>query len=175
MSTFFGKQRAFTAQRLRLSLRDGTVERKVSRKTKVCQMIGVSDEIKRRAVWPTKVDAKLYNLTKRALARSGGELRLPMRGLKTLDLIVRDETWIIVDRALDDLPMAAWSDFQDEAERGLHEPVICELRYFHDKVRIVIKKVLRRMEEELSARLAEGDAFPLEGDRVIAFRPRNDG
>ena len=134
-------------------------------------MVGVQDEIRRLSAWPTKVDAQLYNLAKRAMARLGGDLRVPMRGLKTLDLIVQDKAWIIVDRALDDLPMAAWTDFQDEDTRGLHEPVICELRYYHDKARLVIKKVLRRMEEELSTLMAAGDVAPGSG-QVIAFRPR---
>ncbi|WP_316298845.1 hypothetical protein [Aliisedimentitalea sp. MJ-SS2] len=133
----------------------------------------MSDEITRQSAWPTKVDAKLYNMAKRAIARLGGDLRVPMRGLKTLDLIVQDEAWIIVDRALDDLPMAAWTDFQDAETRGLHEPVICELRYYHDKARLVIKKALRRMEEELGALLAAGDEAPGQG-QVIAFRPRDE-
>ena len=137
-------------------------------------MIGVSDEIKRQSTWPTKVDAKLFNLTKRAMARLGGELRVPMRGLKTLDLIVQERRWTLVDRALDDMAMAAWTDFQDDDGRGLHEPVLCELHYFHDKARLMIKKALRRLEEELTEALAASDA-PQGGGQVLAFKPRDTG
>jgi len=127
------------------------------------------EQIVRLSAWPTKVEARHFNLARRALARLGGELRLPMRGLKTLDLIVQEGAWIIVDRAMNDLPIAAWTDFQDEETRGLHEPVICELRYYHGHAGLVIKKVLRRMEEELSALLDEGEE---DTGQVIAFRPR---
>lgn len=134
-------------------------------------MYGRHEHIVRLSAWPTKVEARLYNLAKRAMARLGGELRFAMRGLKTLDLIVQEEAWIIVDRAHNDVPVAAWTDFQDSESRGLHEPVICELRYYHGHAGLVIKKVLRRMEEELSALLNASDE---DGGQVIAFRPRQD-
>ena len=130
------------------------------------------EEIVRLSAWPTKVEARHFNLARRAMARYQGELRLPMRGLKTLDLIVQEGAWIIVDRALNDLPIAAWTDFEIGEGRGLHEPVICELRYYHGHAGLVIKKVLRRMEEELSTLLdGEDDAAP---GQVIEFRPRQE-
>ena len=128
------------------------------------------EHIVRLSAWPTKVEARLYNLSKRAMARLGGELRFSMRGLKTLDLIVQDGAWIIVDRALNDVPIAAWTDFQDSENRALHKPVICELRYYHGHAGLVIKKALRRMEEELSALLDSGEA---DSGQVIAFRPKD--
>ena len=124
------------------------------------------EEIVRLSAWPTKVEAPLYNLARRALARFGSELRFSLRGLKTLELIVQADSWVIVDRALNDLPVAAWTEFEDLGERGLHEPVICELRYYHSHAGLVIKKSLRRMEEELSALMGDG----AERSRVIAFR-----
>ncbi|WP_137701725.1 hypothetical protein [Marimonas lutisalis] len=129
------------------------------------------EQIVRLSAWPTKVEARLYNLAKRALARFG-DIRMEMRGLKTLDLIVQEDAWIIVDRALNDIPIAAWTDFEDEETRGLHEPVICELRYYHGHAGLVIKKVLRRMEEGLGEMLDDGE----EPGQVIAFPgPRDDG
>ena len=74
------------------------------------------EEIVRLSAWPTKVEARHFNLARRAMARLKGELRLPMRGLKTLDLIVQDGAWIIVDRAMNDLPIAA-------SERRFHWPL----------------------------------------------------
>ena len=130
------------------------------------------EQIVRLSAWPTKVEARVYNLARRALARLGGELRIPMRGLRTLDMIVQEGAWIIVDRSLNDLPVAAWTDFEAEEGRGLHEPVICELRYYHGHAGLVIKKVLRRMEEELGALLAAGGEG--EAGQVIAFRPREE-
>lgn len=125
------------------------------------------EQILRLSAWPTRVEAKLFNLAVRALGRTGRPIVLPMRGLKTLELIVQPEAWIIVDRAMNDLPIAAWTDFQADAGRGLHEPVTCELRYYHGHAGVVIKKVLRRMEEGLAGMLADGES---DGKtRVIAF------
>ena len=135
-------------------------------------MYGRHEEIVRLSAWPTKVEAPLYNLARRALARLGAELRFSLRGLRTLDLIVQAESWIIVDRALNDLPVAAWTGFEDPPGRGLHEPVICELRYYHGHAGLVIKKTLRRMEEELSVLLRDGAADAEAEAEVIAFRPR---
>ena len=128
------------------------------------------EHIVRLSAWPTKVEARHFNLAKRALARFGGELRFAMRGLRSLDLIVQEGAWIIVDRSLNDLPIAAWTEFQDSETRGLHQPVICELRYYHGHAGLVVKKALRRLEEELGA-LLDGDDGG-ESGRVIAFRPR---
>lgn len=128
------------------------------------------EQIVRLSAWPTKVEARQFNLAKRAMARLGGELRFHMRGLRSLDLIVQDEAWIIVDSAQNDIPIAAWTDFEDGEDRGLHEPVVCELRYYHGHAGLVIKKVLRRMEEELSA-LLDGKAED-ESGQVIPFRPK---
>ncbi len=132
-------------------------------------MSGRHEEIVRLSAWPTKVEAALYNLARRGMARLGGELRLPMRGLKTLDLIVQDDAWIIVDRSLNDLPVAAWVGFDAGPGRALHQPVACELRYYHGHAGLVIKKVLRRMEEDLTALLA-GEGAP--GGEIIPFRGR---
>jgi hypothetical protein len=131
------------------------------------------EKIVRLPAWPTKVEAPLYNLARRALARMGGEVRLPLRGLKTLDLVVQEDSWTIVDRSLDDKPVAAWTGFESAAERGLHEPVICELRYYHRNAGLVIKKTLRRMDEALQGLLKERDAD--DASRIVAIRPRVNG
>ena len=131
------------------------------------------EKILRLSSWPTKVDAALYNLATRAVARFGGELRLSIRGVKTYDVIVRNDAWIIVDRAANDQPIAAWVDFQGASERGLHEPVICELRYYQNNASLVIKRVLRRMEEEFHVLLDSG-ADRQDGS-VIAFRAKDEG
>jgi hypothetical protein len=131
------------------------------------------EQILRLSAWPTRVEAKLFNLALRALGRAGGPVVLPMRGLKSLELIVQPEAWIIVDRSMNDLPIAAWTDFEADATRGLHQPVTCELRYYHGHAGVVIKKVLRRMEEGLGALLTEGEAAADGAPaRVIAFPGR---
>ena len=134
-------------------------------------LYGRHEEILRLSAWPTKVEAPLYNLARRALARLGPELRIALRGLKSLELIVQQDSWIIVDRALNDLPVAAWADFETHNGRGLHEPVLCELRYYHGHAGLVIKKTLRRMGEELSALLDDGSVED-DAPQVIAFRSK---
>lgn len=115
--------------------------------------------------WPDKVDARHYNIVRRAIARIGPEIRLSLPGLKTLQIILQEDAWIIVDRAFNDIPIAAWVSFQPAQDRGLHESVPCELRYYHGHAGMITKQVLGLMDELLDALLSEGD----QTHQVIAF------
>ena len=115
-------------------------------------------EVPPLSVWPSAVDAAQFHTVYRALKRSPPAIRLELPGLKTLDLILQPEAWIVVDRAFNDLPVAAWTGFRAGERDGLHEPVPCELRYFHGYAGMIIKRVLETMDAELNAALLEGDA-----------------
>lgn len=109
--------------------------------------------------------ARHVNRARVALGRLGGALRLPLPDLRHLELIVQDDAWIIVDNRLDDLPVAAWTDFAIAGRSSLHEPVACELRLFHAHATLILDRVLDTMDavldRELEA-LAGGD-----GPRII--------
>lgn len=123
------------------------------------------DDVPTLSAWPSTVAARHYNAVHRMLLRQPDGLRMNLPGLKTLDLIVQDDAWIIVDRAFNDIPVAAWTRFEPGAERGLHEDVDCELRYFHAHAGMIIQQVLDLMDRSLDSLLKDGD----DSHRVLPF------
>lgn len=115
------------------------------------------------------VDATYYNHVQTALKRLGASIRLALPQLKTLDLILQTDAWIIVDRALNDLPVAAWADFQARDRGGLHEPVRCRVRLYNAHAGMLLTRVLEAMELLLGEQLGAGNS----GQQVVPFR-KND-
>ncbi|MCW8882868.1 MAG: hypothetical protein OQL17_04835 [Sedimenticola sp.] len=103
------------------------------------------------------IEAAHYNRVKTAFKRLGREIRLVIPRLKTLDLILQQDAWIIVDRAFNDLPIAAWLDFEVAQRDALHTAVHCQLRLFHANADVVIKRALEAMELILEERLANAE------------------
>jgi len=112
------------------------------------------------------IEARYFNTAQTALRRLGAELALSIPGLKTLDLILQHDAWIVVDRALYDVPIAAWTNFDIERREALHTPVHCQLRLYHVNAGIIIKRVLAAMEQILGERL---DALSNGTHGVIGF------
>lgn len=108
-----------------------------------------------------------YNLVRRALARAGAPIRFELPGLRTLELILQADAWIIVDLAFNDMPVAAWLFADGQAGRGVHEPVPCELRYYHCYAGLAVSRALPLMEELLKARLRDGG-----GGQIVTFSRR---
>lgn len=102
------------------------------------------------------LDAIYYNHVQIALNRLGESLRLSIPRLKTLDLILQRDAWIIVDRAFNDVPIAAWTNFDLARREGLHSPVHCQIRLFHANGGMILRRVLEAMEMLLGEEL-EGD------------------
>ncbi|MFO7594323.1 MAG: hypothetical protein R6X15_09810 [Pseudomonadota bacterium] len=92
------------------------------------------------------LDALHYNHVQVALNRLGESLRITLPKLQTLDLILQRDAWIIVDRTYNDLPIAAWTNFDKERREGLHEPVHCQIRLFVPNAGVLLKRVLEAME-----------------------------
>ena len=128
------------------------------------------DEIPALSAWPAEIAALHYNVVHRALMRSPQGIRLALPGLKTLYLILQDDAWVIVDRAFNDVPVAAWADFDIAPDRALHDPVPCELRYFHGHAGLIIKRVLDLMDALLNEHLKDGD----DSHEVIDFPGKDD-
>jgi len=101
-----------------------------------------------------QIEAVHYNTVQTAFKRLGEEIRLTIPRLKTLDLILQRDAWIVVDRALGDLPVVVWTDFNRERE-ALHLPVKCQLRLFHASGTIIINRVLEAMEMLLGEQFNE--------------------
>lgn len=123
------------------------------------------NEVPVLASWPDQIAALYYNVVRRALMRGPAAIRLALPGLKTLDLIVQADAWIIVDRAFNDVPVAAWTDFQAPDDRALHEPVACTLRYYHAHASMITAQVLEQMDALLLDQLNDGD----ETHQVFSF------
>ena len=112
------------------------------------------------------LDAHYYNTVQTAFKRIDEELRLAIPGLNTLDLILQQDAWIVVDRALGDIPIAAWTNFDIERRSALHTPVHCQLRLYHANGGIIIKRVLEALKVLLDERLGEMD----DQHKVLPFR-----
>ena len=102
----------------------------------------------------SQVDALHYNHVQVALKRLGTSIRYPLPSLKHLDLIIEKDAWIIVDRVLNDIPIAAWTDFENQHRDNLHEPIRCNLRLYHINAKLVLQRTLEAMELLLGEQLA---------------------
>jgi hypothetical protein len=100
---------------------------------------------------PTTVTADRYNRVRLALRRLENPLRIELPKLRSLDFILEDEMWAIIDRDLNDIPVAAWTDFEHRST--LHQPVQCTLRYYHAHADAIIDRAMQRLDEILDARL----------------------
>ena len=116
----------------------------------------------------SSVDANFYNHVLVALKRLGPEIRFPIPKLKHLDLILQRDAWIIVDRVLNDVPIAAWAGFQTDHRASLHEPVRCDLNLYHVNASLILDRTLEAMELLLGEQLA--DLLPEEPSEVVPFR-----
>lgn len=127
------------------------------------------DEIPVYATRNGELPAIYYNHVQVALKRLGDSIRMDIPKLKHLDLILQKDAWIIVDRVLNDIPIAAWTDFQARHRDNLHEPVKCRVRLYHAHAPMILKRTLEAMDlilgEELASQLPdEHDILPFRKD-----------
>jgi hypothetical protein len=126
------------------------------------------NEVPQLDTWPSQVDAHYFNHVQRALKHLGNEIRLDLPGLKHLDLILQKDAWIIVDRVLNDYPIAAWCEFQADHRDNLHQAISCTLRSYHYGARMVLNRTLEAMEKQLIAELTK--LMPEDDAHVIPFK-----
>lgn len=119
------------------------------------------------------VDANSYSHVLVALKQLGKQVRFRIPRLKHLDLILQKDAWVVVDRALHDYPIVAWTEFEVQGRETLHEPIECKIRYFHANATMIKARTLEAMEMLLSEELADkikNNEF--EEATVIPFRTR---
>ena len=126
------------------------------------------DEVPQLGARPGKVDALYFNHVQTALKHLGDQIRLKIPKLKHLDLILQKDAWIIVDTVLNDIPVVAWMNFETEHRDNLHEPIQCEIRFFHFAASMVLNRTLEAMELMLGEQLAE--LLPDDSTTVIPFK-----
>ncbi|WP_455221238.1 hypothetical protein [Kaarinaea lacus] len=103
----------------------------------------------------SSIDALHFNHVQVALKRINESLRYPIPKMKHLDLILEKEAWIIVDRVLNDIAVAAWTDFSVEHRENLHQPIPCKLRLYHANANMILDRTLDAMEMLLGEQLSE--------------------
>lgn len=113
------------------------------------------DDLPVYATTEFSVSAEDFNLVQRALNRLGEPINIPLQGLRSLELILDRDAWIVVDSDLNHIPVLAWTDFQSEGRLTLHEPVPCRLKTYHMHAMVILERVAAFMEEELGKRLSE--------------------
>lgn len=115
-----------------------------------------------------KVNALFYNHAQTALKRLGKQIRLKIPKLIHLDLIIQKDSWIIVDITLNDIPVVAWTNFETDHRKSLHEPIQCEIRFFHFAASMILNRTLEAMEMMLGEALEQD--LPDEKSDVLPFK-----
>jgi hypothetical protein len=91
------------------------------------------------------IDGARYNQVRLGLLRLDNPLRLRLSGLRGMDIIMDNTAWVCVDRTMYDLPVLAWTNFETSERNGLHEPVCCQLHFYHIHADLIIETVLATM------------------------------
>jgi len=102
---------------------------------------------------PVTIAAPVYNRLRLATLRLDNPLRVALSGLKGMDFLIDDVSWICVDRTLYDLPILAWTDFQTSGRAGLHESIDCQLHYYHIHANVIAETVLNTVDAIIQERL----------------------
>jgi len=108
--------------------------------------------------YSTTVKAIHFNHVQHALNKLGESIRFSIPRMKHLDLILEKRAWIIVDRVLNDVPIAAWTDFQTSNRDNIHQPIRCTQKLFHIHAELILDRSLEAMELLLGEILPGGDA-----------------
>ncbi len=108
-----------------------------------------------------EIDSALYNRARIALHRLGSPLRFPLPLLRHLDMILDEETWIVVDNSLNDIPIMAWLDFQVGHRSALHTPIPCKFYTYHCHAEAICPQLLETVTDELARRLEPHQDTPL--------------
>ena len=104
---------------------------------------------------PSYVGATHFNRVRLSQLRLDPSLRLELFSLRGLDIVIDDDAWVCIDRTLGDLPVLAWTDFDKTSRKGLHQPVPCKLRFYHNHADLICGTVLDDLGRILERRLSK--------------------
>lgn len=113
------------------------------------------DDIPVYELTETSVTGANFNRVQLAFHRLGEPLYLPLAGLRSLELVLEREAWVVVDRGQNDIPVLAWTDFQRQGRSALNAPVPCRLKTYHVHATVILGQVTAFLEQELAKRIAE--------------------
>ena len=100
-----------------------------------------------------QVASTYFNLVMIALKRLNKSIRFELPKLRSLDMILEEDAWVVIDRSLNDIPVIAWVDFSVSHRSNLHEPIACQRRSYHAHALIIIDKVMEAMQLTLKEKL----------------------
>ena len=72
---------------------------------------------------------------------------------------------------LDDMPIAAWTDFEIHNRDNLHKSIQCQLKLYHIHAHLILDRVLEAMELLLGEKL---DNYISESSTVLSFSKTDD-
>ena len=101
------------------------------------------------------VEAKLYNLWRRAQLHFGMPMRLEFDEMPGVAMILDKDEWACVNTKQGDLPLLAWIEFECQGRDSLHIPVACKLNYYHYAASKYRARMLQLMAVALEQRLHE--------------------
>ena len=107
-----------------------------------------------------EIEARVYNLWRRAKGRFGCPLRIPLVDYPGMVMLLEEQAWVCVDERQNELPVLAWVAFENEGRDCLHEPVKCKLNYYHFAASKIRAHSLELMAEVLEKRLRVDSATP---------------
>lgn len=132
------------------------------------------NEVPKLSTRAGKVEAIHFNHVHTGLKRIHSQLRYPIPTLKHLDLILQEDAWIVVDRVLNDIPIVCWTNFEVDHRESLHEPIKCEVFFFHYAATMIMNQTLEAMDmmlgEELSVIDDNDDEEDVSSADVLPFR-----
>jgi len=102
---------------------------------------------------PGNVSAARFNRVRLALHRLENPMRIELPGLRSMDFILENQVWAIVDRNHNDIPIVAWTDF--EPRTTLYQPIPCTLRIYHLHADAIIDQALQKLDTILETRLQQ--------------------
>ena len=101
----------------------------------------------------SSIPAEIWNVWRRYWMHSHRATCFGLENLPPMSLLLDEREWVLVDSSLYDMPILAWTDFQDKGRTALHEPVLCTVREYHQGAPKIRNKSLELMAGELEARL----------------------
>ncbi len=116
--------------------------------------------------FPKVIEAPCYNRVLLALARLGEPLEVEIQKLR-MSIRVERRHWL-ASSLINDIPLMAWLDFQ-AADRGLHEPVPCQVHLYHFHAGLLVGHAPQCLANVLEERLAHWQGGPRFGHEVRRF------
>ena len=108
-------------------------------------------------VHATNMDAVTFNLWRRVRLHLNLPARMALPALKSMELVLEDDCWVLVDAQHYELPMIAWLNFQDEGRSSLHTPVECTENYYHHMATQFRERVLGEIRKAFENYLQDAD------------------